>query len=64
MDGKFFVCVCGGGHGTEQRQETMKREFYFKQSHDLMIGDSNPKRDISEIILPLPVTVLLDEVWL
>lgn len=44
-------------------KQEKKGEPCFKQSQGLMNGDSNPKRDISEIILPplFPVTVLLDE---
>lgn len=53
--------------GLSKDRKTRKRgESCFKQSQCLMNRHLNPKRDISETILPalFPVTVLLDEAWL
>lgn len=58
MNGEFFF-------GIEQRQENKKKRVLFNISQGLMNRDLNPKRDISEIILPplFHVTVLLDKAW-
>lgn len=66
----FFLLDWTKAGKTGKGKKKKKGESCFKQSHELMNGDSNTqkkkKRDISGIILPplLPATVVSDEAWL
>lgn len=65
----FFFFLLDWTKAGKTGKEKKKGESCFKQSHELMNGDSNTKkkkRDISGIILPplLPATVVSDEAWL